>query len=112
MSTTAGWDHDDDIEHDDGCGDDPEHRADDDYDDPADEYRALYVDHNHKLYVYDDVNHKLHRRVDFNDDDRGRTHYYGDGCPDDHGHDVPLIYVLDLDKHDDVYVRRPHHDAP
>jgi hypothetical protein len=40
------------------------------------------------------------------DHDRAGTHYYGDGCPDDHGHDVPL-YKLDLDQHDDVYVRRP-----
>jgi hypothetical protein len=28
-------------------------------------------------------------------DDHGRTHYYGDGCDDDHGHDVVLILVLD-----------------
>ena len=31
------------------------------------------------------------------DDDIGRTHYYGDGCDDDHGHDVPLVHLVNDD---------------
>jgi len=50
--------------------------------------------------------------VDF-DDDIGRTHYYGDGCDDDHGHDVPLIHLLDdtaPDWVDDFYDGCPDDD--
>lgn len=51
-----------------------------------------------------DNHHDDHGPDDFHDSDDGRTHYYGDGCDDDHGradHDAaatPTTAALDDDK--------------
>jgi hypothetical protein len=46
--------------------------------------------HHDPVTDHDDERSHDHRWIDHH----GRTHYYGDGCDDDHGHDVVLILVL------------------
>jgi hypothetical protein len=118
VSTPARDDHDDDYrctidhhddEHD-GAGDDDHVSLAYDFDHDF----AANLDYDLDAAGDDDHDRPLpERRLHAGHSGRD-DHYYGDGCDDDHGHNVPLIYVLDLDLHDNVYVRRPRdeHDPP